>query len=144
MKMLKLNGALACVAAILGLTALADAQAQTVTQSGYTAIFQGISQETATISGSSVGGGTAHAYVMKINLDAPGVSFTTSPGAPGDTPNSGTGNEVITQTTGQFMAATGVQVIVAVVVLTIVLSFTALSTAVLYYDLVARRRAPAR
>ena len=79
MKILKSSGALACVAALLGLTALTDAQAQTVTQSGYTPIFQGISEETATISGGSVGGGTAHAYVMKINLDAPGVSFTTSP-----------------------------------------------------------------
>ena len=110
MKISKSSGALACVAALLGLTALTDAQAQTVTQSGYTAIFQGISEETATISGSSVGGGTATAYVMKINLDAPGVSFTTSPGAAGDTPNSGTGNEVVTQTTSQFMSATGVQV----------------------------------
>jgi hypothetical protein len=109
-KILKSSGALACVAALLGLTALTDAQAQTVTQSGYTAIFQGISEETATITGSTVGGGTAYAYVMQINLDAPGVGFTTSPGAPGDTPNSGTGNEVITRTTSQFMSATGVQV----------------------------------
>jgi hypothetical protein len=109
-RILKSSGAIACVAALLGLTALTDAQAQTVTQSGYTGIFQGISEETATIAGSSVGGGTAYAYVMKIDLDAPGVSFTTSPGAAGDTPNSGTGNEVITQTTSQFMSATGVQV----------------------------------
>ena len=110
MKKLKSSGALVCVAAVLGLTALADAQAQTVSQSGYTPIFQGISEETATLSGSTVGGGTAYAYVMQIDLNAPGISFTTSPGAAGDTPNAGTGNEVITQTTSQFMSASGVQV----------------------------------
>ena len=110
MKQLKYARTLAAAVALLGLSALTDAQAQTVTQSGYTPIFQGISEETATITGSSVGGGTAYAYVMQINLSAPGVSFTTSPGAAGDTPNAGTGNEVITQTTSQFMSATGVQV----------------------------------
>jgi hypothetical protein len=45
---------------LLGLIALTDAQAQTVAQSGYTAIFQGVSEETATITGSSVGGGTEY------------------------------------------------------------------------------------
>ena len=108
--MLKSSGALVCAAAFFGLTALTDAQAQTITQSGYTQIFQGISEETATITGSTVGGGTAYAYVMQINLNAPGVSFTTSPGAAGDTPNTGTGNEVVTQTTSQFMSTSGVQV----------------------------------
>jgi hypothetical protein len=110
MKQLKSARIRAAAAALLGLSVLTDAQAQTITQSGYTAIFQGISEETATITGAGVGGGTAHAYVMKIDLAAPGVSFTTSPGAPGDTPNSGTGNEVITQTTSQFMSSTEVQV----------------------------------
>lgn len=110
MNRLKSSSVLACVATLLGLSALTDAQAQTITQSGYTPIFQGISEETATISGSTVGGGTAYAYVMQINLDAPGISFTTSPGAPGDTPNAGTGNEVVTQTTSQFMSSSGVQV----------------------------------
>lgn len=109
MKISVTSNALVFVPALLGLSVLTDAQAQTVTQSGYTPIFQGISEETATITGTGVGGGTAYAYIMQINLDAPGISFTTSPGAPGDTPSSGSGNEVVTQTTAQFLAASGTQ-----------------------------------
>jgi hypothetical protein len=41
-------------------------------------------------------------------------------------------------------AASWVQVVVSIAVLTIVLSFTALSTAVLFYDLLARSRTPPR
>src|ERR1700744_3604144 len=93
---------LAATLALAGASVLTDAQAQT-SITPYTPIFQGISEATATVQGSA---GTAYAYVMKIDLTAPGVSFTTSPGAAGDTPNAGTGNEVVTQTTSQFMSAT--------------------------------------
>ncbi len=91
-------------AGLLALIAL-DAQAQIVTQSGYTAIYQGVSEESAVIQGSN---GTHTAYVVQVDLDAPGISFTTTPLATGGT--AGGSVETKSATVNQFMQSTGVQV----------------------------------
>jgi hypothetical protein len=95
------------VTALLAASAFNSAQATTFDIGNYTGLFQGIDETTATIQG---GSGTSQAYVVRVDLSAPGVSFTTTPGAPGTTPNAGTGNEVVTQTTSQFLQSTGTQV----------------------------------
>jgi hypothetical protein len=95
------------VSALLATSAFSNAQAASFSIGNYTGLFQGIDETTATIQG---GSGVSQAYIVRINLDAPGVSFTTTPGAPGNTPNAGTANEVVTQTTSQFLASSGAQV----------------------------------
>jgi exopolysaccharide biosynthesis protein len=95
------------VSALLAASAFTSAQATTFSIGNYTGLFQGIDETTATIQG---GSGTSQAYVVRIDLTAPGVSFTTTAGAPGTTPNAGTGPEVVTQTTSQFLKSTGAQV----------------------------------
>ena len=91
--------------ALVGASALMDAQAQIVSVTPYTPIYQGISEATATIQASA---GTAYAYVMQINLDAPGISFTTTPLTAGGSP--GGSVETKSQTTAQFLQSTGTQV----------------------------------
>ena len=95
------------VSALLGSSAFNSAQAATFSIGNYSGLFQGIDEATASIQGAS---GTSQAYIIRVNLDVPGVSFTTTPGAPGNTPNAGTGNEVVTQTTSQFLTTSGTQV----------------------------------
>ena len=68
---------------VVGASALTDAQAQIVSVTPYTPIYQGISEATATIQASA---GTAYGYVMQINLDAPGIGFTTTPLTAGGSP----------------------------------------------------------
>ncbi len=74
------------VAALLAVSAFTNAQAADFSIGNYTALFQGVDETTATIQG---GSGTSQAYVVRIDLAAPGVSFTTTAGAPGTTPNAG-------------------------------------------------------
>ena len=96
---------LAAGLALVGVSVLTDAQAQIVSVTPYTPIFQGISEATATIQASA---GTAYAYVMQINLDAPGISFTTTPLTAGG--SAGGSVETKSQTTAQFLQSTGAQV----------------------------------
>ena len=90
---------------LVGASALTDAQAQIVSVTPYTPIYQGISEATATIQASA---GTAFGYVMQINLDAPGIGFTTTPLTAGGSP--GGSVETRSQTTAQFLQSSGAQV----------------------------------
>jgi hypothetical protein len=92
----------AAVSALIAAAATAGAHADTITIGNYTAIFQGISEATATVNGES-------ATVLQIDLDAPGISFTTSPLCSGCTASTGA-NVVTKQTAGQFLTSTGVAV----------------------------------
>lgn len=96
---------LAVALALVGGSAVIDAQAQIVSVTPYTPIFQGISEATATIQGSA---GTSYGYVMQINLDAPGIGFTTTPLTAGG--SAGGSVETTSQTTAQFLQSTGAQV----------------------------------
>jgi hypothetical protein len=95
------------VPALLAASAFTTAQAATFSIGNYTGLFQGVDETTATIQG---GSGTSQAYVVRIDLTAPGVSFTTTAGASGATPNAGSIPEVVTQTTSQFLKSTDAQV----------------------------------
>jgi hypothetical protein len=95
----------AAVLALVGASALTSAQAQIVSVTPYTPIYQGINEATATIQASA---GTAYGYVMQINLDAPGIGFTTTPLTAGGSP--GGSVETQSQTTAQFLQSTGAQV----------------------------------
>src|SRR5580698_2328349 len=97
----------AAFGALLAISALNSAQAASFSIGSYTGLFQGIDETTATIDG---GSGVSQAYIVRVDLSEPGVSFTTTPAAPGTTPNAGTANEVVTQTTSQFLKASGAQV----------------------------------
>ncbi len=90
--------------ALAAAVAAAGAQADTITISNYTPIFQGISEATATVNGES-------AAVLQINLDAPGISFTTSPLCSGCTAASGA-NVVTKQTASQFLVSRGTAVVI--------------------------------
>ncbi len=79
------------------MAAAAGAHADTVALSSYTPIFQGISEATGTVNGQS-------AAVIKIDLDAPGISFTSTPLCSGCT------SGVTKQTASQFVTSTGVAV----------------------------------
>jgi hypothetical protein len=91
--------------ALVGASALTSAQAQIVSVTPYTPIYQGINEATATIQASA---GTAYGYVMQINLDAPGIGFTTTPLTAGG--SAGGSVETKSQTTAQFLQSTGAQV----------------------------------
>jgi hypothetical protein len=90
------------VAAVAGLFAtfgLTVAQAATFSFASYTSLFQGIDYTTADIEG---GSGHSEAFVVRIDLDAPGIGFYT-------TPHTGP-LETMSQTTSQFLQANGTQV----------------------------------
>jgi hypothetical protein len=95
----------AAALALVGASALTNAQAQIVSVTPYSPIYQGISEATATIQASA---GTAYGYVMQINLDAPGISFTTTPLTAAG--SAGGSVETTSQTTAQFLQSTGAQV----------------------------------
>jgi exopolysaccharide biosynthesis protein len=105
MKLLTSTRVLAAALTLVGASALTDAQAQVVSVTPYTPIYQGISEATATTQASA---GTAYSYVMQINLDAPGISFTTTPLTAGG--SAGGSVETTSQTTAQFLQSTGTQV----------------------------------
>ncbi len=90
--------------ALAAAVAAAGTQADAITISNYTPIFQGISEATATVNGES-------AAVLQINLDAPGISFTTSPLCSGCTATSGA-NVVTKQTASQFLVSSGTAVVI--------------------------------
>jgi hypothetical protein len=96
------NYIIAAVAALVAAAATAGAHADTISIGNYTPIFQGISAAGATVNGQ-------FASVLQINLDAPGISFTTSPICSGCTATAGA-NVVTKQTAGQFLTSTGVAV----------------------------------
>ena len=90
---------LAAAAGLFATFALTVAQAATFSIGSYTSLFQGIDVATADIEG---GSGHSEAFVLRIDLDAPGIGFYT-------TPHSGS-LETMSQTTSQFLQANGTQV----------------------------------
>jgi hypothetical protein len=90
------------VSAVVAAAATAGAHADTISIGNYTPIFQGISEAGATVNGQ-------FASVVQINLDAPGISFTTNPLCSGCTATAGA-NVVTKETAGQFLISTGVAV----------------------------------
>ncbi len=90
---------LAAVAGLIATFGLTAAQAATFNVSTYSPLYQGIDYATADIEG---GSGHSEAFVVRINLDAPGVGFYT-------TPKSGP-LETMSQTTSQFLQSSGTQV----------------------------------
>jgi hypothetical protein len=92
----------AAVAALVAAAATVSAHADTISIGNYTPVFQGISEAGATIDGE-------FASIVQINLDAPGISFTTSPLCSGCTATAGA-NVVTKQTAAQFLTSTGVAV----------------------------------
>jgi exopolysaccharide biosynthesis protein len=85
------------VSALVAGTAATATQASTVSLGRYAGLYQGISEITATVDGHA-------AAVVRVDLTAPGIGFTTTPAF------SGGANEVVKQTTGQFLTQTGAQV----------------------------------
>lgn len=73
----------------------ATASATTVAVGSWQPLFQGVDQATATVD-------TSQAYIVRINLMAPGIGFTT-------TPHSGS-LDTVAQTTSQFLRTSGAQV----------------------------------
>jgi hypothetical protein len=92
----------AAVAALVAAAATVSAHADTISIGNYTPIFQGISEAGATVNGQ-------FASIVQINLDAPGISFTTNPLCSGCTATAGA-NVVTKETAGQFVTSTGVAV----------------------------------
>jgi exopolysaccharide biosynthesis protein len=93
----------AAVSALLAVGVIADVQAATISLGSYAGLFQGVSEITANVDGHS-------AAVVRVDLTAPGISFTTTAPCAGCTPNTGTGSEVVKQTTGNYMLSVGAQV----------------------------------
>ena len=92
----------AAVAALVAAAATVSAHADTISIGNYTPIFQGISEAGASVNGQ-------FASIVQINLDAPGISFTTNPLCSGCTATAGA-NVVTKETAGQFVTSTGVAV----------------------------------
>src|SRR5690242_12695092 len=90
---------MAATAGLVAMFGLTAAQAATFDIASYTPLFQGIDYTTADIEG---GSGHSEAFVVRIDLDAPGIGFYT-------TPHSGP-LETMSQTTSQFLQANGTQV----------------------------------
>jgi exopolysaccharide biosynthesis protein len=100
---------------ILGLAA-AHAQT-TVSQSGFSPIYVGVEYETATIQTGPLpnppttsGPTTSRAYVMRIDLKAPGISFITTPRDTAFGPPVVGGNAVVSEPISQFAAEHGVRI----------------------------------
>jgi exopolysaccharide biosynthesis protein len=85
------------ISALVAGTVATDAQASTVSLGSYASLYQGVSETTALVDGHT-------AAIVRVDLTAPGIDFTTTPAYSGGT------NEVMKQTTGQFLTQTGVQV----------------------------------
>jgi exopolysaccharide biosynthesis protein len=90
---------LAAAAGLFATFCLTAADAATFDVSSYTPLFQGIDYATADIEG---GSGHSEAFVVRIDLNAPGIGFYT-------TPHSGS-LETMSQTTSQFLGSSGTQV----------------------------------
>jgi exopolysaccharide biosynthesis protein len=85
------------IAALVAGTAATDTRASTISLGSYAGLFQGVSEITAMVDGHA-------AAIVRVDLTAPGIGFTTTPAYSGGT------NEVMKQTTGQFLTQTGAQV----------------------------------
>jgi hypothetical protein len=85
------------ISALVAGTAATTTQASTISLGSYAGLYQGVSEITATVDGHA-------AAVVRVDLTAPGIGFTTTGEYSGGT------NEVMKQTTGQFLTQTGVQV----------------------------------
>src|ERR1700749_471980 len=89
---------LASVISILAAGAVVtDTQASSISLGSYTPLFQGVSEITASVDGHA-------AAIVRVDLTAPGIGFATTAASPAGS------NEVLKQTTGQFLDQTGVQV----------------------------------
>lgn len=98
------------IAATLLLALAAHAQT-TVQQSGFSPVYLGIDYETATIkAGTPTAPTTSRAYVMRVNLKAPGIAFITTPRDKAFGPPTPGGLATISETTSQFAAEHGVRV----------------------------------
>jgi hypothetical protein len=93
----------AAVSALLAVAAVADAQASTISLGSYAGLFQGVSEITANLDGHT-------AAVVRVDLSAPGISFTTTAPCAGCTANGGSGDEVVKQKTGDYIVSVGAQV----------------------------------
>ena len=85
------------IPALVAGTVLTDAHASTISLGSYASLYQGVSEITALVDGHT-------AAIVRVDLTAPGIGFTTTGAYSGGT------NEVMKQTTGQFLTQTGVQV----------------------------------
>lgn len=93
------------VAALFASLALANANAASTVEIGaWTPIFRGIDTTVALVDGNNT------AYVVRIDLDAPGVGFTTTGLGAGFTPNTGNGFETLKQQGTSFVQQSGVSV----------------------------------
>ena len=116
-------GAIAALTVLISASTLTSARAAyidtfgTATQdTSWNPLFKGIDESVWTVTGNSGGGvspavstnDNSQAYVMRIDLSAPGIGFTTTPLATGG--KSGTTFETMSQTTTQFLQSSGTQV----------------------------------
>lgn len=93
------------VAALFAGFALSTANAASVVEIGaWTPIFQGIDTAVAVVDSNNT------AYVVRIDLDAPGVGFTTTGLGAGFSPNTGNGFETLKQQGTSFVQQSGVSV----------------------------------
>jgi exopolysaccharide biosynthesis protein len=104
---------LIATALFLGLSAHAQT---TVQQSGFSPLYLGVDYETATIQGSpsstpiTSGPTISRAYVMRVDLRAPGVSFITTPRDSAFGPPVVGGNAVVSEPISQFASEYRVRV----------------------------------
>jgi exopolysaccharide biosynthesis protein len=93
------------------LLALAAHGQTAVKQSGFSPLYVGIEYETATITaGPSTGPTISRAYVMRVDLKAPGISFITTPRDNSFGPPTPGGLATVSETTSQFAAEHRVRV----------------------------------
>jgi exopolysaccharide biosynthesis protein len=85
------------VSALIAGTAATGAQASSISLGSYAALYEGVSEITASVDGHA-------AAIVRVDLTAPGIGFTTTPAT------SAGSHEVAKQTTGQFLTQTGAQV----------------------------------
>lgn len=106
---MKRHALVAGLSVIAFVACLSEAGASTVSVGDWTSLFRGVSETTATVSGVTAGvADSSVAYVVRIDLQAPGIGFTTTPLASGGAP--GTTFETQAQTTSQFLQSSGAQV----------------------------------
>jgi exopolysaccharide biosynthesis protein len=93
------------IASALAIGLILDAKAAEITQSGFSALYQGIDYETATIPTNPTASGaptTSRAYITRVDLKASGIVLIA-------TPHSGP-LDTISETTSQFAIDTGVRI----------------------------------
>jgi exopolysaccharide biosynthesis protein len=97
--------AVGAIAGILAIGLIPDADAADITQSGFSPVYAGVDYETATIPTDPTASGaptTSRAYIMRIDLEAPGIALiATSHSGPLNTTS---------ETISQFAIDTGVRI----------------------------------